>query len=129
MKELATDSIDFASSYLRSIENMLSQETRRFDNDLLYNMISISYEKFMVGYLASLDQIAGSHVPLMLYREVKMANKDFDDRHKATAILIGKFEGICSLEDFGYKTPSDDEVRAMIVGLKDLRDYINLQVA
>ncbi len=125
MKELAKENITYASKYLATVEKIISVDQRKFDNDLLYNMISMAFEKFMVGHLANLDQIAGSHLPLMLYREVKMVDKVMPEEHKDTAILVGKFEAICSLDGFGYHTPTDAEILQMISGLKELEEYVS----
>lgn len=118
---MAKDNFDFADSYLRSISSMFNTETRRFDNDLLYNMITISFEKFMIAALALKDSLATSHLPLMLYRELKVFIPDLGDNIKKTAILVGSFEGICSIDDFGYRTPSDAQIVSMIDGLAEVK--------
>ncbi len=124
MKELAKESFEFADSYLKTITKIFRSEQRRFDNDLLYNMIAISFEKFMIGWLAFHDQIATSHLPLMLYRELKPLEPELSDNIKRTAILIGSFEGICSIDDFGYKTPDNIQTDKMIEGLNEVRELL-----
>ncbi len=121
MRNTALENYNYADSYLGTAESMFRAEERRFDNDLLYNMISISFEKFMVGWIALHDTMATSHLPLMLYRELKSLDPTADDSIKRIAILIGSFEGICSLEDFGYRTPTDAQVEEMIEGLHKVR--------
>lgn len=124
MKDLAKESFDYGSSYLKSIETIYRDQDRRFNNDLLYNMIAISYEKFMIGLLATYDMIANSHLPLMMFREVRMVDPDFNEDFKRLAILIGSFEGICSIDDFGYRTPTDSQVETMTEGLKVLQSHV-----
>ncbi len=122
MKELAKESFEFGDSYLKTITKIFRSDERRFDNDLLYNMIAISFEKFMIGWLATHEVIATSHLPLMLYRELKPYEPDLSDNIKKTAILIGSFEGICSIDDFGYKTPDNIQTEKMIEGLNEVRE-------
>lgn len=129
MKELAKESFEFADSYLKTITKIFRNEERRFDNDLLYNMIAISFEKFMVGWLACHDQIASSHLPLMLYRELKPYEPELSENIKKTAILIGSFEGICSIDDFGYKPPDNIQTEKMIEGLNEVREFVSAKVA
>lgn len=125
MENLAAENFDFADSYLTTIAKVATKQHKRFDNDLLYNMIAISFEKFMIAWLASYDSIATSHLPLMLYRELKHFDPSLSDSIKKTAILIGSFEGICSIEDFGYRTPSDAEVDNMVAGLNEVREAVS----
>lgn len=124
MTDLLIESYDFGASYLKTIIRVFENEARRFDNDLLYNMIAISFEKFMIGWLAHYDVIATSHLPLMLYRELKPHEPDLSDSIKKTAILIGSFEGICSIDDFGYKTPDNIQTAQMIEGLREVEGYV-----
>lgn len=128
MKELAIENLNYADRYLDSIEAMYNSENRRFNNDLLYNMITISHEKFMISLLAHYDTIANSHLPLMMYREAKVFEPKLDEDFRKMAIFIGSFEGICSIDDFGYRTPDDSQIEKMIVGLKDLRALVTLRV-
>ncbi len=127
--ELAKESFEFADSYLKTVIKVFRGDSRKFDNDLLYNMISITFEKFMIGWLACYDEIASSHLPLMLYRELKPFEPDLSEDIRKTAILIGSFEGICSIEDFGYKTPTDIQIEKMIVGLNDVRAAVSSKIA
>ncbi len=129
MEQEAAQSLRYGISYLASAKTSLSAEPRRFDNDLLYNIISISFEQFMVGLLAHHDWIASSHLPLMLYREAEGFEPEMGASIKQTAILIGSFEGICSIDDFGYKTPSDDDLMRMIAGLDELQSFIAQRVS
>ncbi len=120
----AQQSLDYGRSYLRSARSAIASAPRRFDNDLIYNIISISFEQFMVGLLALNEWIASSHLPLMLYREALEFEPNMGEDIKQTAILIGSFEGICSIDDFGYRTPTDEQLERMIVGLEGLQQFI-----
>lgn len=128
MKEIVTDNYTFADSYLGTIERVFRNENRRFDNDLLYNMITICFEKFMIAWLAHHDMIATSHLPLMLYRELNAFEPDLSESLKKSAILIGSFEGICSIDDFGYRTPDNSQVEKMIEGLKELKILVDERI-
>ncbi len=129
MEQDVKESLKYGVNYLKSARNALSATPRRFDNDLIYNIISISFEQLMVGLLAHHEWIASSHLPLMLYREALPFEPEMGDEIKRTAILIGSFEGICSIEDFGYKTPTDDELTRMVEGLEELWRFIEARVS
>ncbi len=129
MVQDAQDALEYGVNYLKSARSALSATPRKFDNDLIYNIISISFEQLMVGLLAHHEWIASSHLPLMLYREAQPFEPHMGDSIKQTAILIGSFEGICSIEDFGYKTPTDDELARMVEGLEELETFIAARVS
>ncbi len=121
MKTLAKESFEYADSYLKTIETIFNNPERRFDNDLLYNMVAICFEKYMIAWLACHDMIATSHLPLMLYRELKPFEPELSESIKQTAIFIGSFEGICSIDDFGYKTPTNSDIVRIIAGLQEVK--------
>ncbi len=129
MEQDAKESLKYGANYLKSAKAALTAAPRRFDNNLIYNIISISFEQLMVGLLAYHDWIASSHLPLMLYREAQPFEPEMGDSIKQTAILIGSFEGICSIDDFGYKTPTDDQLAKMIEGLEELDGFIAKRVS
>ncbi len=129
MEQDALDALEYGANYLKSARAALLATPRKFDNDLIYNIISISFEQLMVGLLAHHEWIASSHLPLMLYREAHPFEPDMGDSIKQTAILIGSFEGICSIDDFGYKTPADDELARMVAGLEELEAFISARVS
>ncbi len=129
MEQDAKDALEYGVNYLKSAKSALTAIPRRFDNDLIYNIISISFEQFMVGLLAHHEWIASSHLPLMLYREAQPFEPEMGDSIKQTAILIGSFEGICSIDDFGYKTPTDKQLVKMVDGLNELEAFIAARVS
>jgi len=43
--------------------------------------------------------------------------------------LVGKFEAICSLEGFGYRTPTNDDLLAMTSGIKEIKDLVEEKIA
>ncbi len=129
MEQEAAKSLSYGVNYLKSAKSTFYAPSRKFDNDLLYNIISISFEQLMVGLLAHHDWIASSHLPLMLYREALDFEPKMGDEIKQVAILIGSFEGICSIEDFGYKTPTDEQIERMIKGLEVVEAFIAERVS
>ncbi len=128
MKDIALDNFYFADSYLTTITTAFYNQNRRFNNDLLYNMITIAFEKFMVSWLAYHDQIATSHLPLMLYRELNPFEPALSETLRKSAILVGSFEGICSIDGFGYRTPTDSDIEKMIGGIGELREEVSHRI-
>lgn len=124
LDDLANESFNYATSYLKIVKASLEASKRRFDNDMLYNLIAVCFEKFMMTLLAHHDLTPNSHLPLLLYKEAKVHEPSLGESIKQTALLIGSFEAICSFEDFGYKTPNDSEIRQMLTGLGELQSFV-----
>jgi hypothetical protein len=129
MKVQALSSMEYASSYLRTFQRSLNAEKRRFDNDLLYNFAVMSFEKFFVALLARYDWNATSHLPLRLFKEAEEFDADLTDRMKQTAIFIGSFEGICSIDGFGYRTPALADLLLMESGLEEVSELVERRMA
>lgn len=129
MKTQAVDSLKYANSYFSTVSHELESSSRRFDNDLLYNMICMSFEKFFVSLLARYDWNSESHLPLRMYKEAQPFESELTENMKKTAILIGSFEAICSIDGFGYKSPSNDDLATMVSGLNEIRELVEKRIS
>ena len=129
MKAVAFSSLRYANSFFSTFQKSLSNENSRFDNDLLYNFAVMSFEKYLVALLARYDWNAEHHMPVALYREAVTLDPEITDEMKQTAILIGKFEAICSLDGFGYRTPSTEDLEAMALGLGAIKELVEKRIA
>jgi len=129
MKDMAIASLEYANSYLNTFRREVEAERRRFDNDLLYNLACISFEKYFVGLLARYDWNATNHLPLRMFREAKDFETELTESMKSTAILIGSFEAICSIDGFGYRTPTNEDLKNMLQGLEEVRELVEKRIA
>ncbi len=115
-----------ALGYLKTLERTLIRKSK-FSNELLYQIAAMSIEKLLVSLLASYEINATHHTPLALIEEANRVQQ-LPVSMTTTAELIGRFESICSFSGFGYKTPTDEELRTMIVGLIEIRDYVSERI-
>jgi len=129
MKALALSSLRYANSFYSTFEKSMNNENSRFDNDLLYNFAVMSLEKYFVGLLASYDWNAAHHMPIALFKEALQFEPDLTDNMKQTAILVSKFEAICSLDGFGYRTPSSEELEIMEKGIGEIKTLVEKRIA
>jgi hypothetical protein len=124
MRETIEGYLSFANGYYKILEGSLVHKTR-FDNDLLYNIVAMCFEKHMITLLSIYNQFASNHVPVFLFKEARMVDSQLTDEMYKTVKLIGSFESICSMDGFGYHTPSDVELREMIVGMEPIHKLVN----
>jgi hypothetical protein len=129
MRTLAISSLQYANSYFTTLQKSLANEESRFDNELLYQLAIMSVEKYFVALLARYDWAATHHMPVAMYKEAMTFEPELTPEMKQTAILIGKFEGICSIDGFGYRIPSKDELLAMEAGLNDIKTLVEKRLA
>lgn len=111
-----------ALGYMKTLEKSLSGKSK-FTNELRYQMSAMTIEKMLVALLAHYEINATHHTPLALIHEAETVHK-IPENIKETAKLIGKFESICSVEGFGYKMPNDEELRNIVIGLIEVKDFV-----
>jgi len=124
MKIQALSCLKYANGYYNTFQRSLKNPESRFDNDLLYNFAVMSVEKYFVALLARYDWNGTHHMPLGLYKEAEDFEPDLTETMKKTAILVGKFEAICSLDGFGYRTPSNEELHQMEAGISEIKNLV-----
>ena len=129
MRNLAISSLQYANGFYKTLSNSINSEKSRFDNDMLYNLAVIAVEKYFVGLMARYDWNATHHMPIALYNEALSMVPELTDSMKKTTILVGKFEAICSLEGFGYRTPSNEDLEKMTVGIKEIKELVEARIA
>lgn len=125
---LATNTLEEANQFFNILTRSIN-EPSRFNNDLKYSMTLMMLEKYFVALMACYEELPTHHVPLGLYREAEQFEPELTPSIKHTCILTGKFEGICSLEDFGYRTPADEDLKNMLEGIKEIRALVEKRVA
>jgi hypothetical protein len=129
MRIQALSSLEYANSYFRTFQHCLTNGKKRFNNDLLYDFAVLSLEKYFIALLARYDWNATHHMPLSLYKEAEMFEPEMPDSIKKTTILVGKFESICSLDGFGYHTPTSEELQAMEPGILEIKQLVENRLA
>jgi len=129
MRKQAISCLQYANGFYTTLRNSLDNENSRFDNDLRYNIAVICLEKYFVSLMARYDWNATHHMPIALFKEALTLDNELTESMKKTAILAGKFEAICSLEGFGYRTPSTDDLEAMAQGILEIKTWVEKRIA
>ncbi|MDD4968763.1 MAG: hypothetical protein PHT07_04975 [Paludibacter sp.] len=124
MRNHSLSCLEYANGFYSAFQKSLNNKNSRFNNDLLYDMAVLSHEKYFVALMARYDWHASHHMPIALYKEALDFDSELTDSMKQTSILVGKFEAICSLEGFGYRTPSTEELHAMALGIQEIKELV-----
>jgi hypothetical protein len=128
MKAQALSCLEYANSYFDLLKKSVAREKSRFDNDLLYQLAVMSLEKYFVGLLARYDWNATHHMPLALFKEAEPLEPELTDAMKETARKVGQFESICSLDGFGYKTPTRVDLSEIVTGLESIKLLVEKRI-
>lgn len=123
LTDLAIELLAEGEKYLGTLSRSLEKKSR-FGNDLLYSMTVMCCEKLFVALLYHYDEFAEHHMPIALYNDAAKVEPELTPEMRDTCRLINKFESICSIDGFGYKTPTDEDLKTMILGLQDIHALI-----
>lgn len=128
MRSQAVKSLQYADSYYSTSKSVLVTKNKSFTNDLIYSIIVMAVENYFIALLSRYDVIASHHMPLALFKEAEIYDKELNENMKKTTILIGKFESICSLDGFGYHTPEATDLLNMVEGLNEIKNHVTRRV-
>ncbi len=129
MRTLAFSCLHYANGFYSTLQKSMNKKNSRFDNDLLYNFAVMSLEKYFVALLARYDWNATHHMPIALYKEAVDFEPELTENMKQTSILVGKFEAICSLDDFGHRTPTTEDLEKMNSGIEEIKMLVEKRLA
>lgn len=129
MKELAISSLEYANGYFTTFQKSITNEKSRFNNDLLYQLVVMCLEKYFIALLARYDWNATHHMPIAMYKEALTFEPELTDEMKQTSILVGKLEAICSIDGFGYRAPSKEDLLSMNKGIIDIKNLVEKRIA
>jgi hypothetical protein len=94
-----------------------------FTNEILYNLISISVEKYIMGFLTARNQLPLCHTLKNMVNEVKTLVPVHDDIVRKMCYFDG-IQNICSLVDYNRKTISDNDITEMVGLLEDVKQLV-----
>jgi len=124
---LAQSTYAEARKYLATLQRGMNRPSR-FNPMLRYNICVLCFEKLFVAYIAHLGMMAEHHVPLSLFKEAARLDPQLPADFEAIARSVGRFESICSVDGFGYQTPTDADIQSMISGLLIINNYIETKI-
>ncbi len=127
LTELSITTLTEANGYLKTLERSL-ERTSKFNNDLLYNIVTLCNEKLFMSLLSHYRYNATHHTPMALFNETDKIHK-LPDAFRNTVRLISQFESICQFDAFGYKTPTDKQLCIMINGLSAINKFVKVETS
>jgi hypothetical protein len=94
-----------------------------FTNEILYNLVSISMEKYFMGFLTAKNQLPQCHTLKNMINEVK-ALVEVDEWIVQKMYYFDDVQQICSLIHYHRKTISDADINEMISVLSAIKELV-----
>lgn len=101
-----------AESYFNSARRGF-YNSKKFNEELVFNIITMSVEKFLVGLLMSKGIMPVNHVIKHLLEETE-EHFTLNESIKKTLSVIDDYLYICSMDSFTSKIPSKAELEELI---------------
>lgn len=125
--EQARNLLEEGEGYLKTLEKYLHKPSR-FDDELLFNMTVLCFEKLLVALQAHYEEMPQNHVPLALFKDAQTLDGGLTPEMEKTMKRIQSHESICSFENKGYKVPDSNELKEIISGLVVIKDYVSKRI-
>jgi HEPN domain-containing protein len=110
-----------ADSYYNSARRAFYKDTK-FTEELVFNILTMSIEKYLVGLLMSKGIMPMNHV-------IKYLLKETEEHFKLDKIIqkhlskVDDYLYICSLDDFTKKVPSKEELENILAAVEQLKAF------
>jgi len=127
MEELSSNLLEEGLGYMKTLKRYLTKPSR-FDDELLFNMTVICYEKFLTALITHYNEMPLSHEPSALFEEAQKQDGGLTKEMGETMNQIKSHESICSFENKGYKVPTSKKLKEIISGLIPIEQYISKKV-
>ena len=99
------------------------QKNSVFSDELIFNILTMAIEKYLVGLLMSVGILPVNHVIKYLLMEVNQ-HFDIDKTVRQKLEDVDNYLDICSLDEFLKITPSKEELGKLIEATSQLKIFI-----
>ncbi len=112
-----------ADSYFNSAKSAFIKGSK-FNGELVFNILTMSIEKYLVGLLMSKGIMPVNHVIEYLLKETDEYFK-IDKIIQKTLATVDDYLYICSMDNFINKIPSNEELDNLIAAVDKLKIFVH----
>lgn len=121
-KQIIEEADSHANMVVRSFKK------KKFDNIFLLNLVTMSMEKFMVGYLISKDNLPSGHTLSFLVQEMTNYTSIPESDINLIEDLDDKIQ-LCSLEVVAPYIPTDKEMEVILDTMTNIQSIVKNEIA
>lgn len=115
-----------ADSYYNSAKKSF-YKSDKFNEELVFNILTMSVEKYLVGLLMSKDNMPMNHVIKYLLEETE-AYFSLDKTIHEQLAKVDDYLYICSMDDFTKKVPAKEELENILLAVEKLKEFTHANV-
>jgi hypothetical protein len=112
------------ASFYKMANNCLARPDRKFNNELLFNVLSMSIERLLISALLNNGIMPISETASGLMRETsKLIN--WPESCIQQARWLNRFVHLCSLEPIPLKIPDDSEIQQIMLFAGEVKKRVD----
>lgn len=115
------------AQFLKTAKNAVRKRRKVFTPDILYNLIAMSIEKYIMGYLFYRKNLPDNHTlgDLMdALRRVDEVEDELCDR----IVRMDRFQEICCITTYSREMPQEKDIEEMLTLGERIRDFVEARM-
>ena len=109
--------------FYKSATNSYAGKGKAFNNELLFNIISMAMERMLVSLLLYNKKMPLSEMVSGLIRELKDV-VEWPEEFRSEVRWLNKFVHLCSLDPTPMKVPDDEEMKKVMKIAKEVKERV-----
>jgi len=115
---------DEGAQFLATAVNAVRKRRKVFTPDILYNLIAMSMEKYIMGYLLYRKNLPDNHTLGDLMDALKRVDSIEDDLCDRI-VRMDRFQEICCITTYSRDIPEEKDIQEMLTLGERIRDFVN----
>jgi hypothetical protein len=113
--------------FLRTATAGQSERPEIFTPEILYNVIAMAIEKFIMGFLMYHGDLADNHTMADMIHSMER-HLQLPPALARDLIHLDSFQEICSLDNYNYITPSRSQIDKMLAVPRETQAFIACRI-
>lgn len=109
--------------FYNTATNSFAGKGKAFNNELLYNIVSMSMERMLVSLLLYHNKMPLSETVSGLIRELKEV-VEWPEEFRSEVRWLNKFVHLCSLDPTPMKVPNEEEMKKVMRIAKEVKERV-----
>ncbi|MFW5854705.1 MAG: hypothetical protein ACOCW9_05200 [Thermodesulfobacteriota bacterium] len=118
---------DEGAQFLATAVNAVRKRRKVFTPDILYNLIAMSMEKYIMGYLLYRKNLPDNHTLGDLMDALKRVDQIENDLCERI-IRMDRFQEICCITTYSREIPDEKDIEEMLTLGERIRDFVNARM-
>ena len=118
---------DEGAQFLATAINAVRKRRKVFTPDILYNLIAMSMEKYIMGYLLYRKNLPDNHTLGDLMDALKRVDP-IEDELCDRIVRMDRFQEICCITTYNREIPEEKDIEEMLTLGERIRDYVKARM-